>query len=90
MQGKVFYKGSHTLCVPTGQRADPSGKANSARCPEKKEVREEGAVRAGLLQVGLQSFLQRVFAPNEPPLSHPKRHQETLRMIPKRSQNDPK
>ena len=68
----------------------PSGKANSARCPEKEEVREEGAVRAGLLQVGLQSFLQRVFAPNEPPLSHPKRHQETLRMTPQMSQNGPK
>ena len=52
-------------------------------------MQEEGAVRAGLLQVGLQSFLQRVFAPNEPPLSHPKRHQETLRMTPKMSQNGP-
>ena len=58
--------------------------------PFKKEVREEGAVRAGLLQVGLQSFLQRVFAPNEAPLSHPKRHQETLRMTPQMSQNGPK
>ena len=57
---------------------------------KQKEVQEEGAVRAGLLQVGLQSFLQRVFASNEAPISHPKRHQETLRMIPQMSQNGPK
>ena len=41
------------------------------------------------MQVGLQSFLQRVFASNEAPLSHPKRHQETFRMIPKMSQTGP-
>ena len=81
---------SHALCVPPGHRADPSGFANTARCPEKKKC--EGALREGLLQVGLQSFLQRGLAPKETLLTliHLQRHPKTLRMTPQMTENRPK
>ena len=75
----------HTrFACPQGTARIQVAIANTARCPENKR-KCEGTVREGLLQVGLQSFLQRVLHPNETP-----RHQETLRNVPKMSQNAPK
>ena len=65
------------IYISKWQSPIPRGALKKRKC--------EGTLRAGLLQGGLQSFLQRVLPPNETPSQ-----QETLRMAPKMSQNTPK